>query len=102
MPLITGPKLDEAVKVLRTWYIETRAATIAALEAGGYPYRSVPVTPKQQVERFISMTPEGWQVLMDKLVDRHRGEPNATELAREDLQDYIRKMNRMAFSRRAV
>jgi len=101
MTLITGPKLDQVVEVVRQWYLTTRAKLIAALEEG-YPYGSVPITPQQQVERFLSMTPEDLQVLMAKLVERHRGEPNAQKLARQDLEDYLSKMNRMAFSRRVA
>ena len=101
MTLITGPKLDQVAEAVRQWYLTTRAKLIEVLEEG-YPYGSVPVTPRQQVERFISMTPEDWQNLQTRLVERHRGEPNAQELAQEDLRDYISKMNRMAFTRRAV
>ncbi len=99
--IITGPKLDQVAEVVRQWYLTTRAKLIEALEEG-YPYGSVPVTPRQQVERFLSMTQEDLQVLMTKLVERHRGEPNAQEMARKDLEDYVTKMNRMAFSRRVT
>ncbi len=99
--IITGPKLDQVAEELRQWYLTTRAKLIEVLEEG-YPYGSVPLTPQQQVEKFLAMTPEDLQVLMAKLVERHRGEPNAQELARKDVEDYISKMNRMAFSRRAV
>ena len=99
--IVTGPKLDQVAEVLRQWYLTTRAKLIEVLEEG-YPYGSVPVTPRQQVERFLSMTNEDMQALMTKLVERHRGEPNAQELARKDLEDYITKMNRMSFSRRVV
>ena len=101
MPLITGPTLDELAKELTTWYINTRELLIQALEEG-YPYGSAPLTPREQMDRFVSMTPEDWQTLTAKLIDRHRGKPNAEALAREDLEDYVNKMNRMAFSGRAV
>ncbi len=48
------------------------------------------------------MSPEDWNRLATKLVDRYRGQPNAETLARKDLEDYVAKMNREAFSRRAV
>ncbi len=99
--IITGPRLDQVAEVVRRWYLDTRARLIKAMEEG-YPYGNTPITPRQQVERFLSMTPEDLQVLMAKLVERHRGEPNAQELARQDLEDYVTKMNRMAFSRRVV
>lgn len=99
--IITGPKLDQVAEILRQWYLDSRQRLIKVLEEG-YPYGSVPVTPQQQVEKFLSMTSEDMQVLMTKLVARHRGEPNAQALAREELEDYITKMNHMAFSRRVV
>lgn len=101
MPIVTGPALDELVRELTAWYIDTRERLIQALEEG-YPYGSVPLTPSQQVDRFMSMTPEDWEALTDKLADRHRGKPKAEELVRQDLEDFVSKMNRMAFSRRAV
>jgi len=99
MPIITGPSLDEIAKEATAWYIRTREELIQALEEG-YPYGSVPLTPSEQVDRFMSMTPEDWEALTDKLADRHRGKPKAEELVREDLEDFVDKMNRMAFSRR--
>ncbi len=101
MPLITGPTLDELAKELTTWYIKTREELIQALSEG-YPYGSVPLTPREQVERFMDMTQEDYQTLTAKLIDRHRGKPNAEALARKDLEDFTAKMNRMAFTRRAV
>mgnify|MGYP000126209110 CR=1 FL=1 len=101
MAIVTGPSLDEVAKEAAAWYIKTREELIQALEEG-YPYGSVPLTPSEQVDRFISMTPEDWEALTNKLTDRHRGKPKAEELVREDLEDFVAKMNKMAFSRRAV
>lgn len=101
MPFITGPSLDELVKELSAWYIKTREELIQALEEG-YPYGSIPLTPSQQIDKFMSMTEEDLEGLVAQLVDRHRGKPNAEALARKDLEDYVAKMNRMAVSRRAI
>ncbi len=101
MPLITGPTLDELAKELTTWYIKTREFLIKALEEG-YPYGSVPLTPREQVEKFMSMSPEDWQDMTAQLIDRHRGKPDAEALARKDLEEFSDKMNNMAFTRREV
>ncbi|KKM20208.1 hypothetical protein LCGC14_1647750 [marine sediment metagenome] len=101
MAIITGPALDELAKELTAWYIDTREQLIQALEEG-YPYGSVPLTPSEQIDRFMSMTPEDWEGLTNKLADRHRGKPKAEELVRKDLEDFVAKMNRMATSRRTV
>lgn len=101
MPLITGPSLDQLAKELSAWYVKTRDELIAALEEG-YPYGSVPLTPREQVDRFMSMTPEDWDAMTQKLTERHRGKPNAQELVRKDLEDFVTKMNKAAFSRRTV
>ena len=101
MPLITGPTLDELAKELTAWYIETREFLIQALSEG-YPYGSVPLTPTEQVEKFMSMTPEDFKELTAKLLDRHRGKPNAEALARQDLEEFTAKMNKQAFSGREV
>lgn len=101
MPIITGPSLDELAKEAAAWYIKTREELIQALEEG-YPYHSVPLAPREQIDRFMSMTEEDWTGLTDKLAERHRGKPNAEELVRKDLEEFVAKMNRMAFSRRTV
>ncbi|KKK87096.1 hypothetical protein LCGC14_2756660 [marine sediment metagenome] len=101
MPLVSGPSLDEMAKELSSWYLETRERLIQVLEEG-YPYGSIPLTPKEQVDRFMSMTPEDWEALTAKLTERHRGQPKAEELVRKDLETFVAKMNRMAFSRRTV
>ncbi len=101
MPIITGPTLDELAKELTAWYINTRELLIQALEEG-YPYGSSPLSPREQVERFMDMTPEDWQALTAKLIDRHRGKPDAEALARKDLEEFTTKMNNMAFTRREV
>lgn len=94
MPIITGPRLDEMARQLREWYITTRDSLMKALEEG-YPYGSVPLTPQEQVDRFMSMTPEDWQIMSAKLALRHRGKPNVQELVRKDIQDYITRMSRL-------
>lgn len=96
MPIITGPSLDEVVSELSQWYINTREALIQAMEEG-YPYGSVPLTPSEQVERFMTMTQQDWDDLTASLADRHRGKPKAEELVRKDLEDFVTKMNRMTF-----
>ena len=101
MPLITGPSLDSIAKDLTAWYLETRETLIQALSEG-YPYGSVPLTPSEQIDRFMSMTPEDWEGLTNKLTERHRGKPNAEELVRKDLEEFVAKMNRMTSPRRAV
>lgn len=100
MPVLSGPKLDKLKEELRTWYLDTRERLIQALEEGGYPYGSIPLTPSEQVERFFSMTPEDWQDMIASLTERHRGEPNAQELVRKDLEEFASRMNKLAFTRR--
>ncbi len=101
MPIITGPALDKLAKELSAWYLKTREELIQALEEG-YPYGNVPLTPRQQVDKFLSMTTKDWEDLTNKLAERHRGKPNADELVRKDLEDFVAEMNRMAFPRRTV
>ncbi len=101
MAFVSGPILDKIAKDLTTLYLQTKEELIKRLEEG-YPYGSVPLTPQEQVERFMTMTPEDWQELSVKLAERHRGKPNAQELVRKDLEDFVAKMNRIAFARRAV
>ena len=101
MALVSGPVLDEIVQEVTAWYIETREWLIQNLEEG-YPYGSVPLSPSEQIDRFLSMTPEDWEALTAKLTDRHRGKPDAEAQVRKDLEEFVAKMNRMTSSRRIV
>ncbi len=100
MPIITGPALDEIVEELKEWYLNTREMLIQALEEG-YPYGNVPMSPSQQVERFLSMTQEDWQNLIARLAERHRGKPDVQDLVQQELRDYIQRMTRLSLGGRA-
>jgi len=92
MPLIDGPELDKIKKELVEWYLNTRAWLIEALELGGYPYGSRQLSPSEQIERFLQMTPEEWDYMESRLMERYRGRPNQRELVEADLKDYSRRM----------
>lgn len=100
MPLITGPQLDEIVEELKEWYLKTAEELMQALEEG-YPYGSIPMSPSQQVEKFLSMTQKDWQVLISRLAERHRGKPDVQELVQQELQDYIQRMTRLSLGGRS-
>ena len=99
MPIITGPELDKVVQELKDWYLRTREDLIQALEEG-YPYGSVPMSPSAQVEKFLRMTQQDWEDLIDTLAERHKGKPNIQELVQQELQDYIKKMTRLSLGGR--
>lgn len=91
MSMMTGPKLDEMKEQLVSWWLTTRRRLIEALEEG-YPYRSIEQTPEQQIQRFVTMQPADHLALIDKLMERHKGEPNRQELVLADLQKYRERM----------
>ncbi len=94
MPLIAGPELGKLKEELVEWYLATRAWLIEALEEGGYPYGSHQLTPAEQLERFLRMTPEEWNYMEGKLMERYRGRPDQRELVQADLTDYTTRMTR--------
>ena len=100
MTLITGPKLDEVAEVVRQWYLNMRGKLIAALEEG-YPYGSSIESPQQQLDTFFSMSPDDWEELAARLQLRYRGEPDAPERVRADIQEYITRMTRLAYGGKA-
>ncbi len=99
MPLITGPELDSIVEELQAWYLKTAEELMQALEEG-YPYGSIPMSPSQQVEQFLSMTQEDWEVLTSRLGERHRGKPDVQEIVQKELQDYIQRMTTLSLGGR--
>lgn len=94
MPLITGPELDKVKGELVEWYQTTREMLIKALEEG-YPYGSLELSPAEQLQRFLDMTPEESQYMATRLAERYRGLPNQNELVEADLKAYTDSMTRM-------
>jgi hypothetical protein len=87
MPLVTGPELDKLKGELVEWYQATRKMLIEALEEG-YPYGSHALSPGEQLQRFMDMTPEETQHMAVRLAERYRGLPNQNELVEADLKAY--------------
>ena len=92
MPIITGSELDKVKSDLVTWYLTTRDWLIKALEEGGYPYGTHELTPAEQLQKFMEMTPEEWRYMTGKLAERHRGKPDQRELVEADIRDYTTRM----------
>lgn len=101
MPIITGPELDKIAEDLKKWYLDTREFLIQALEEG-YPYGNVPMSPSQQVDKFLSMTQEDWQVLISRLAERHRGKPDIQNVVQQELRDYIQRMTKLSLGGRVT
>jgi len=95
MPIIAGPELDKIKKELIEWYLTTREWLINTLEEGGYPYGAHELSPAEQLQKFMAMTPEEWRYMTTKLAERYRGRPDQRELVEADLRDYTTRMTRM-------
>jgi hypothetical protein len=100
MALVTGPELDSIVKEMREWYFATRKVLIDALEEN-YPYRSVKLSPDEQLERFQSMTQEDWQGTLARLQRKYAGQDDANQRVQEEI-DKFRKHITMLASRRQI
>lgn len=98
MSMMTGPKLDEMKRQLVAWWLDTRKRLIAALEED-YPYRSVELSPDEQIQKFVSMRGPDWEGLTDRLKERFRGEPEQEELVQAELRKYQERMYTLMRSR---
>jgi len=98
MAIISGPELDKLKDELVEWYTATKQYLIDVLSEE-YPYGSTPLTTDEQVQQYLSMTPEDWQMLIGKLEDRFRGMPDAQQKVQQQLDNYIRSMDRMRLRR---
>ena len=92
MPAIDGERLDKIAVNLHTWFVLKKKWLIDQLEAGGYPFGNVPLSEREQLTRFINMTPTDWQDLYRGLQLRHRGQPNAQELVMTDINSFRTEM----------
>ncbi len=89
---INSARLEKITSNVSAWYVDKRQMLIKSLEADGFPYGSVELSPAEQLIRFKSMTAEDWQALTEKLYDRFRGLPNASAKVSEELAEYKGKM----------
>jgi hypothetical protein len=89
--LLTGPKLEEMKKRLIEWWLTNRRMLIDRLEEG-FPYGSIQLSTEEQIQKFVSMTPQDWNDLIGRLMTRYRGEPNQGQLVRADLEKYQKRM----------
>lgn len=89
--MMTGPKLDQMKGELVSWWLDTRARLIAALEEG-YPYRSAELSPDEQIQKFVSMRGPDWEGLTARLTERFKGEPNQQDLVLAELTKYQERM----------
>lgn len=94
MTVLSGPKLDKMAKELSEWYITTRTRLIEALEEG-YPYGSVLLDPRGQLEDFLNKTPEDWEKMFAGLALRYRGQPDADQRIQSDVMAYLERMSRI-------
>jgi len=98
MPTLSGPELDKMREDLIVWYTTTKQYLIDVLTER-YPYGSTPLTTDEQVQQYLSMTPEDWQMLIGKLEERFRGMPDAQEKVQQQLNNYIKSMDKMRLRR---
>ena len=89
--MLTGPELDKMKQELKSWYLDTRQRLIASLEKG-YPYRSIQLTPDEQIQKFVGMRQPEWDALTGRLMERFRGEPDQEGLVQTELRRYQERM----------
>jgi|SRR3990172_3839450 len=86
--MLTGEKMEQMKKDLIEWYTSTRTRLIALMEESS-PVGTIQLSPSEQVERFLNMTPEDWQQELYRIGVRYKGLPNEEELIRTDVQDFL-------------
>jgi hypothetical protein len=92
---LSATRLEKIKKDVVDWYFEKRQMLIKHLEADGYPYGSVKLTPVEQLIRYKNLTAEDWQVIIERLYDRFRGLPDASTRVSRELESYRGQMDRL-------
>jgi hypothetical protein len=92
---LSATRLERIQKDVVAWYFEKRQMLIKHLEADGYPYGSVKLTPMEQLIRYKNLTAEDWQAIVERLYDRFRGLPDASTRVSKELESYRGKMERL-------
>lgn len=97
MPM-NGQYLNRLKKEFLDWYPQYRQRLLAAMEQGEV-YGTRPLTPDEQVSRFMEMQPEDYRVLIARLQQRYAGMPNADYLMNRDLATFISRMTTLLMNR---
>ena len=97
MPM-NGAYLNRLKKEFLEWYPQYRQKLIAAIEEGEV-YGTRPLTPDEQVSRFMEMQPEDYRVLIMRLQQRYAGMPNAEFLMNRDLATFLSRMTTLLMNR---
>lgn len=90
-PSITGEMLNQMRRDLTEWYFTTRHDMIEFLSQGT-PYGARKISPDEQIDRFMQMTPQDYEALLVRLQNRYRGLPNSEVLVSEALSKYLARM----------
>ena len=88
---LTGTQLEEVAREAADWYYDSVETLVKALEED-FPYGNVKLTPAEQMQQYLAMTPEGWQVLFASLERRYRGMPNSSQKIEEAATRYVKRM----------
>lgn len=90
-----GPAMESLAEQAKTWYVKQRDFLVKELISGGYPYGAVRLSPQEQYQKFLQMTPQDWQNLYASLMQLHRGKPDAPFLVEKSLGAYVRLMRNL-------
>ncbi len=85
-------RLEKIKNDVIEWYFKSRDMLIKDMEADGFPYGSVKLTPMEQLIHYRGLTAEDWQVMVEQLYDRYRGLPDASSKVAEQLDRYKGRM----------
>ncbi len=96
MSLLSADVLDRVVKNTVEWYLNNRNALIGAMEESGRPYGQTALSGREQLARFLNMTPEDWSILIENRMQRYRGQPNALALTGQDIGRFRKRMQTLA------
>lgn len=87
----SGPYFDSLAQEIVEWWGVEKEFLIDALTEG-YPYGSVPLTPEQQLENFLSMDQTAFEAMSARLSLRHLGHPDADKRVQKDLAEFFAHM----------
>ena len=88
---LSGKYLEDLEEQLVSWASEYMLEMEKALTEV-YPYGSVPLSPDDQIGRFIEMQGPDYQMLVAKLNEKYRGFPDAYDRVNKDLASFLSDM----------
>lgn len=88
---VNGPALDKLKAELQTWALKEKTR-LRMLLTNDYPFGAVKIDPVTQFSRFMEMTGQDYEQLVQQLNTKYLGDPQAYDKVNQELAAFLDHM----------